>query len=303
MKIKETLTKNELFELVNGSVVGIFPSMILSTDSFYDSLYDLCLGYYLSRSGHKTISPTYRRLRELIDEYGGYELFNTSEDEEFHTLNNKKMYVKQENKDTAEIIIGKLIRAKFLDKWNRIYTSLVSEVYSPLDNFSFTSHKDANNQDVNTHDTIKTKDGNNTDTTTYDTSVEDNGEEARKETITRDNKDSNDIYGFNSTTAVGESITTTDDSEVTVANPEDNTTHNLSTKTGTETKTFGVDESETYTGTDTIDYTVNENETKSGRSKSGAELIQAEIKLRVENVLFNIIYDDIDSIATLQIYI
>ena len=342
MKLRETLTKQQTIDLLSGNVVGIFPSMILSEDAFYGKLYELCLGYYTARSGEKTISMTYERFISLIKE-------------------------NPEISKSPEELIGALIRGKFLDKWNRVYDVLITSQYDALNNRESTEDKTGNNQNKDTHNTTKAKEGNNTDvmtydtengrkgtntdvmtydtesgkqgtntdTTTFDTNVEDNGKTGTSETTTRNVTDENNVYGFNSPSAVGDTNSTETTSETIVGEADKNTSHNLQTKTGTESKEFGIDEiitktgteskeigidetvtktgtdsraigiseSETHTGTDTTDITISEKLVKSGRDGSGAELITEELNLRNTQLFFDIIYADIDSIATLQIYI
>lgn len=278
MKLQETLTKQQTIDLLSGNVVGIFPSMILSTDVFYGKLYELCLGYYTARSGEKTISMTYERFISLIKE-------------------------QPEINKTPEELIGNLIRAKFLEKWNRIYDVLISSQYDALNNRESVEDKTGNNQNKDTHNTTKAKQGNNSDITTYDTNVEDNGRTGTSETTTRDVVDANDVYGFNSPSPVGDTHSNETTTETIVGEADKNTSHNIQTKTGTENKQFGIDESETHTGTDTTDITISEKLVKSGRDGSGAELITEELNLRNTQLFFDIIYADIDSITTLQIYI
>lgn len=279
MKLLETLTLGQMIKMLNnGEVVGIFPSMILSNDKFYSKLYDLCFGYYMQRSGEKTISLTYERLLQLVD---------------------AKIYTNE----TAENLIGKLIRGKFIEKWNRVYDVLISEQYNALQNQDFTEQKTGNNKNVDTHNTTKAKQGTNTDTTTYDTNVEDNGKIGTSETTTRSAEDYNNVYGFNSTSPVGDTISNQTTSETIVGEADKNTSHNIQTKTGTEAKQFGINESENHTGTDTTDISIDENINRSGRNVSGAELINEELNLRNTQLFFDIIYSDIDSIATLKIYI
>ena len=265
--------------MFNGEVVGIFPSMILSNDKFYSKLYDLCFGYYMQRSGEKTISLTYDRLLQLV---------------------NEKIYTTTE---TAESLIGKLIRGKFIEKWNRVYDVLISEQYNALQNQDFTEQKTGNNQNIDTYNSTKAKQGTNTDTTTYDTNVEDNGKRGTSETTTRSAEDYNNVYGFNSTSPVGDTLLNETTSETIVGEADKNTSHNIQTKTGTEAKQFGINESENHTGTDTTDISIDENVNRSGRNVSGAELINEELNLRNTQLFFDIIYSDIDSIATLKIYI
>ena len=278
MKLRETLTTEQTIEMLNGNVVGIFPSMILSNDKFYSKLYELCFGYYMQRSGEKTISLTYDRLLQLVNENADIT-------------------------ETAESLIGKLIRGKFLEKWNRVYDVLISEQYNALQNQDFTEQKTGNNQNVDTYNSTKAKQGTNTDTTTYDTNVEDNGKTGTSETTTRSAEDYNNVYGFNSTSPVSDTLTNETTSETIVGEADKNTSHNIQTKTGTEAKQFGINESENHTGTDTTDISIDENVNRSGRNVSGAELINEELNLRNTQLFFDIIYSDIDSIATLKIYI
>lgn len=278
MKLRETLTKQQMIDMLGGNVVGIFPSMVLSTDVFYDKLYELCLGYYTVRSGEKTISMTYERFISLVNE-------------------------NPEIDKTPEEFIGTLIRGKFIDKWNRVYDVLITSQYDALNNREITEDKTGNNQNTDTHNTTKGKQGTNSDITTFDTNVEDNGKVGTSETTTRKIEDANDVYGFNSTSHVGDTYSSENTSETVVGEAEKNTSHNLKTKTGTEDKQFSINESETYTGTDTTDIIISEKFVKSGRDGSGAELITEELNLRNTQLFFDIIYADIDSIATLQIYI
>lgn len=278
MKLRETLTKQQTIDLLSGNVVGIFPYMILSEDVFYGKLYELCLGYYTARSGEKTISMTYERFISLLNE---------------NTEINK----------SPEELLGSLIRGKFIDKWNRVYDALITSQYDALSNREFVVDRTGNNQNKDTHNTTKAKQGTNSDITTYDTNVEDNGRTGTSETTTRNVQDANDVYGFNSSTRVSDTYSNETTSETIVGEADKNTSHNVQTKTGTENKQFGINESETNTGTDTTDITISEKLVKSGRDGSGAELITEELNLRNTQLFFDIIYSDIDSIATLQIYI
>lgn len=310
MKLKDTLTTSQTIDMLNGKAVGFFPYMILSTDSFYNHLYELCLGYYMQRSGEKTISVTYERLKTLIEE-------------------NPRIY------NTAEQLLGELIRGKFIDKWTRVYDTLITKQYDVLKGFEHTEHKEGSNSDTTTYETSVDKTGDNTDTTTYnsqngrnsnntdiityDTVTEDNGKTGTNETTTTNRDNASDIYGFNSTSPVGDNTDTENVTETVIGKPDENTTQNTQKKTGTETKGYEVDETisktgtdskntafsetENKTGKDTKNFVIDEDITKSGRDATGAELVETELKLRNTQIFFDIIYADIDSIATLQIYI
>ena len=233
------------------------------------------------------------------------------------------------------VYFGSICSRKFTDKWNRIYDALIDSQYNILFDKEYTEDKTGNNQNKDTHNTTKAKEGNNTDvmtydtnsgkqgtntnTTTFDTNVEDNGNTGTSEITTRNVSDENNVYGFNSSNAVGDTNSTETTTETVVGDADKNTSHNLQTKTGTESKEFGIDEtitktgtdsrtlgiseSETYTGTDTKDITISEKIVRSGRDGSGAELITEELNLRNTQLFFDIVFEDIDSVTTLQIYI
>lgn len=245
LKIKETLTITQTVNLINGSTVGIFPTMILDTDPFFSLTYDLCLGYYMERSGDKPISQTFKRLMQL--------------------KNQNPTIVK-----TADEMMGTIIRNKFIAKWSKQYNTLVTEQYNPLNDYE--------------HNETITKD--NTDTSTYDTSITVDGNVGTKLTTQFNDTNDDSTYGFNSSSAVPTDKSVSSSSETTQGSSSDNTTHNVETKDGTDTKRYEADETKDITG----------------RRKIVAELIDAELDMRNRQIFFNIIYDDIDSIATLGIY-
>lgn len=164
---------------------------------------------------------------------------------------------------------GLYLNTKFYEKWKHLYTDL-TETYSPLDDYE--------------HNETRTE--NSTDTTDYGSDIETNGKVATNETTTRKSDNSSDIYGFNSSSPVGDSTSTTEISENVVGNADDNTTYSKQAKTGTDTRTRSYSE--------TIE--------KSGRHASGAELLQKELDFRAQNIFWNVVYTDIDSVLTLPIY-
>lgn len=281
LKIKDTVSKEDrLAVLYSKPKIGIFNNMF--ADDFHGLLTSLCAGYYWLRSANKTVSPFFCELIEQSEETGG------TKDEALSIANN---------------FIGNYLREKFGDKWERIYTALVSTNYELLESFGFTEHKGGNNSDITTYNLTDIKTGNNKDSTNYNTSTEDNGKVGTKEVTTKSVESNSDIYGFNSVSPVGDSANSENEKNTIVASPEDNTTHNLQTKTGTDTRDSIVNETGTRTGTDSKSFTIDENSTKTGRTKTGAELIQSELTLRDQNILFDIIYKDIDSVVALKIYL
>ncbi len=277
MKIIETLNDTQLTEIVLGNSTGIFTGVAQPTDKWYSDIGDMCRIYYLQRSGEKTISPFYNKLITIVE--GASNIPNT-----------------------AEQILGESVRSKFIDKWNKIYTALFDE-YSPLDSFTFNETKTGNNKDTKNINLTDTKKGNNTDNTTYNTTIEDNGKRAVNETVTRNNETQENTQGFNSTSPVNTDGSTDNNVETTVAELDNNVTQNINTKTGTDNKTFNIDETNTKQGSDTTDYTINETVTQNGRKDSGAKLLDEEIEFRNKRIFYDVIFDDIDSIATLKIYL
>lgn len=245
MKINETLTIAQTVEMINGQTVGIFPTMILDGDSFFSLRYDLCLGYYMERSASKPISSTYRRL---------YELFNT------------QPLVTQ----TPDEMMGKIIRSKFIEKWEKQYNALIAEQYDVLSDYEHN----------------ETKQRVDTDTTSYDTTITNDGNTGTEMETTYSATDNDSIYGFNSTSAVPTDSTTSNSNDITSGASENNTRHNTETKDGTDTRNFDSDETREILG----------------RRKSAPELIEKELDLRNREIFFDIIYTDIDSIATIGIY-
>lgn len=313
MRIIETLTKQNKFNMLTGTPVGIFPNMILSDDLYHRYISDLCLGYYTSRSGMKTLSPTYTLVQELIDEYGtGYGLFIPNGSDNFITSNGELFKVlTSENIGTAEDVIGKLIRGKFKHKWDKIYNALIEEEYNILNNREYTTEKTGNNTDtiIKTGSSTGTnkKIGDNSDTTTYNTTLTDDGKTGTKITTTTDGSTDNSIFGFNSNSAVNANVRTDEDTETITGKADDNTTHNTRKNTGTDKKDFNINETVTINNNnnETTNNTGNNSETIkiSGRNNDAPDMIMKELNLRNKQIFFDIIYSDIDSITALQIYI
>lgn len=246
MKIIETLTTQQKIDLFNGNTVSFFVNLFQSTDSFYSMLYDLCLGYYTQRSGEKEISETYNKILDIINDNS--EITESSDD-----------------------ILSKIIRNKFIDKWNNIYNALYEQQYNILDGYLRANKKIANN----------------TETMNYDNNINETGNRGTNISTTTEDTSSNDVYGFNSNSPVGNDVDTGKKSETVIGNKDSNTYENDRNKTGTDTNKYNIDET---------------NETN-GRDGSASDYLNKEINFRIKNIFFDIIYSDIDSITTLQIYI
>lgn len=276
MKILETLSQAKIIDILNGNSNGIFPYIFTDISDEKISK-DLSNGYYLFHSGEKQISPYFEKVIDF-------------------TTNNTNVTLSYDE------IVGNYLRSMFYDKWSRVKSALLNSEYNPIENYNISEKKTADNTKTNTYNSQNNKTANNSDNTTYDVNIEDNGDTGSHEVTTRNSTQQNDIYGFNSSVAVGDDISTTDSTVTITGDKNLNTNHNINTKTGTENKAFSVDEQNSKTGSDTESDNIDESIIKTGRTDSAAELIQKELDLRDKNILFDIIYKDIDSVIALQIY-
>lgn len=303
MKLIETLSQSDRYSLITGGVVGVFNSMILPTDLFYDVTSDLCLSYYTAKSGSKTISPTYNRIIEMCNEVE-YSDFITIDGLNFYTKDNLMFVIYEgEAPNTPENIIGKIIRSKYIDKWNRVYTSLIMTQYDVLTNFKKKYIKTGDISDNNSKDTLDTRIGEDTDTITYNSKTEYDGKTGTKETVSTETTNNDGVYGFNSNSVVNRDYGSENSVVSTVGNANDNTQHNLTSKTGEDTKHYG--KNETLTSKDIIknkrDYS--EEYDFYGFDGSPADIISKELDMRNKQIFFDIVHNDIDTILTIQIYI
>lgn len=277
MKLIETLTIQNKIDLLNGNIVGIFKSIFSANDKFYSQVPNMCSEYYLNWSGEKTISPIYEKTVDLLSEQTSIAR-------------------------NAEEIIGSNIRARFIDKWNRVYAVLVEETYKPLDDYVDSETKSGNNKDTTTYGSKTDYSSDNNNTITYNLNTTDNGKTGTKEVTTRNVENDDNVYGFNSTYPVGDTFGQQTTSETVSGDAESNTNFNEQLKTGTETKKSDNIESTQKSGTDSKQNDYNETITHNGRRMSGADLVESEISLRDRRNFFEMIFRDIDSITTIQLY-
>lgn len=248
------------------------------TDAFYEIIRNFDRYYYFERSGQKEISQTYQKLIDLKEQ-------NASEQ-----LN-----------IIVESILGKMIRSKYIQKWNKIYDALFTN-YEPLKEYEETETKVGTNTDNTEFDYTLTNNGSNTNTKEYDTTVENDEETANKQTVTKNEDGNNNIYGFNSVVPVGSETDGTVSTETTEGLAQDNTNHNTETKTGSETESQNIDETETKEATENKTYNIDETKTVSGRKQSASKLLEEEIRFRNLNIFFDILGQDFDSVCVLQVY-
>ena len=191
--------------------------------------------------------------------------------------------------------IAKIVNLKFKDKWQKLYDVLIGTEYVPINNYQ--------ESETETPNITKTKEGTNSDTRTGSENIESTEISSQKEgtdvTTTGDNQQDNLIYGFNSNVGVGDTERSDNSSSNISGNKEDNTIDinktDTSEKTKNETTQHSINESEKETGTRTYE--------RSGlKGGSYQELIEKEVNLKNRYNLFNILYQDVDSIIALMTY-
>ena len=242
MKVKETVTKNELISTINRQVIGIFKSLITAEDDYISLAPAMCENYYLVHSGNKEISKIWEEIIELT----------------------------KGTDYNSDSVFGNIIRNRYKDKWNKIYRAFVTQNYNPLEEY----------------DRTETRVADNTETITYNSQTEDDGSTGFKETTVNTTNTDDGLYGFNSRESVPSDTSVENINNTRTRLPADNTNHNVESKTGTDSKNEDIDE--------TI--------TKTGRDSSPSELIEKELSLRDRETFFEIVFIDIDKIATKGVY-
>lgn len=225
--------------VANLQPVALFKTLFTNSDDWYGIVGECCANYYFQRSGLKTISPAYKRFIDL------------------------------QGNDEGSFSMGRLIRAKCLEKWQKVYSSLT-----------------ANYEVLNSKEDITTRVGTGKDDIAYGSSTESNGKTASNVTTTTSTDNSDDVYGFNSLEPVGDTKSTETATETITSDADKNTTYNKQSKTGSDTKSNSYDE------------TVK----NQGRDRPASSLIDSELKMRDKWLFFNIVCNDIDEVATLAIY-
>ena len=238
--------------------------------------------------------------------------------------------------------LAKIINLKFKDKWNSIFISLygeynplTTEKYSEIETPNITKTKQisedkAKNEESSSTNTISgenKKVGTNTDTKQGTKENTENTISSQKEgtdLVTTDDKEKeNRIYGFNSNVGVGSDESNDTATRNITGNKEDNTIDINEDKTRSEeensTLSRNINETDTktenatlagtrdITETNSLDTTEKESGTRNKeyqgyKNISPQELAQKEIELKNLYNLYNIIYEDVDSVIALGIY-
>ena len=184
-------------------------------------------------------------------------------------------------------IIGNTIRSKFIDKWKRLYDVLVTQTYKPLDKMSETETREYGKKTDRT--------GNNKDTKTSTVTEDGTVMVGTSETTSRTGDTQDNVYGFNSVTPVGDTTSNETVTETVSGKKDDNVTDTDNKTTTDEVIAHDISTNEINSGTDTY--------TRTGRDESGATLITEEIEMRNLYTFFDIVFADVDSIMTINIYV
>lgn len=290
-RIKDTLPDGSWDRLFsNQEVVGIFETLFdpdVVAEPYGAYAYQMCLEYYTVHSGNKKVSPLFQIYNNYVWSYYAY------------TSQKPTWYVICESVNNR---IASMLRAKYSDKWLRVYSTLLKSEYDALAEYEHNETKIGNDTDTTQYDLTLTTTGTNTDTVTYNSATEDNGKTGSRESRVTQTDSAEGVYGFNADNASGSNTDSEVVNETIVSDPEYNTNYNKSVKSGDDTTVQDTKKSELKQGSESKTFGVNETITKNGRNATGASLINAELSMRNKQIFFEIIFKDIDSIATRPTY-
>lgn len=298
--MKKTIV--ELFPtwLIDGCVLKNIESLNLvlpwAVDNIDNTLLDID---YIGRSGDKLSSP-------LIDKM-------LNDDEELSS----EMF------DT----LSKLIYQKYIYNWTKQY-EVLKMTYNPIHNYDGTETETITSNDTGSmsesENSTKTMGGtitnqgtnNETHTGTTTNVVDENVSHTGTigESGSNNSQDANNVYGFNSSTPVGDTTSSgsTSSQKTTTNNLDDDTnstttlTNNLSDNTTTSnTQTNNLTDTVESANTQTTSQEHNSTRTLEKGGNLGItttqQMIEAELELRQKN-FFDIVFKDIDSIMCLKVY-
>lgn len=166
-------------------------------------------------------------------------------------------------------IVGDICLGKFGDKWERLAKAMLAE-YNIDEEIYLSTKRDGANEDILHRE--------------FNSEID--GSEASKIKVTDNNTDTESVWGYNSTDAVPSGQSVGNSTTITEGNSDDNTSHSEKHDNTDDRKNMTIDETEIY----------------KGRKKPMVDLIEKEINFRNSRVLWNIIFTDIDSVATIGMY-
>lgn len=279
LKLIETISNDERILILENKAdtVGVMPTMILSTDSFYNLSPEIGCDLYMNH-GKRRVGVYYNSLLEVAD--------LSQVEQPLYAVNR---------------LIGQHIRSKYYDKWSRIYSALITN-YSVLDNIEHSETTTYTDEEHRGYIDTKNNTLESTDTTTYDVTTDENTATSTDETVITERLVGDSVYGYNSEISVPDNESVLNESVNTSGNAENNTTVNKNVKTGTES--VGGTETETgkTTGTEDVDFKHTEEKKYTGRDKEGSTLVDSEVMLRNKYIFTNMVINDILAEIALCIY-
>lgn len=279
LKLIETISNDERILVLDNKAdtVGVMPTMILSSDSFYKLSPEIGCELYMNYGKRRT-SVYYNSLLEVAE--------LSQVEQPLYAVNR---------------LIGQNIRNKYIDKWNRIYSALVTN-YSVLDNIEHGETTIYTDEEHRGYSDTKNNTVESTDTTTYDVRTDENTATSTDETVVTERTVGDSVYGYNSEISVPDNETLTNETVNTSGNAENNTTNSKNVKTGTESVGGTETESGNSTGSEDVDFKHNEEKKYVGRDKDGASLVDSEVVLRNKYIFTNMVINDILTEISLCIY-
>lgn len=268
--------------------------------------------YYLNISGQKRVSPLISRI------------IGTSE--------------KLTSTNTSQL--ASICYAMYMPNWSKEYATLNLE-YNPVSNYDMTETETretttegeklntgtqtgagtTSNTGTQTNAVIKHNTGTQATTgSTANTGTQTNATDQEVD-VTQSGNSANDVYGFNSTTAVHDTSSNASSHDVTTNDETITRTDNL-TESRTDTRTDNLTETENSTRTDDLASTTSNTRTDNlAENTSGTEteertltrsgnigvttsqqMIQSERELYLWNFFYNVVFPDVDKVLTIATY-
>lgn len=260
--------------------VGIFNYLNLQPFNRFE-LVEISLEYYLGRSGFKLVSPLVENLYKKYDISVSEHVPNMNE-LLAKIINNKysKKWDRVYEALSLEYEVLDNINVKTVDDGGRkTQLSHIANNYNKNSGNILKSRSGSNGEETEYGLTITNSGVDETETdygltttnsgtdktkTEYNSNDKTTEKTGKDETIIRNNQIENDVYGFNSSTPVGDDVSTDNNFQHTTANPNNNTKDITIDYTGYDETTLTHGKKEAKSGTDTTTLTHGKTETKSG---------------------------------------
>lgn len=182
--------------------------------------------------------------------------------------------------------IANILYTRYGVQWDKLYKVLSAE-YNPIENYSMTEEE--------TPDITRTETPNITRVETPNINKSTTTSEKSDYSVTTQANSKNDVYGFNSPSAVPNDVTTDTSTVTTRGDKDSNVVYEDTEETGTRTETETGTRTERETGSRTL--------TRSGNIgvTTSQQMLESEIKLWEWN-FYESVFKNVDSVLTIQIY-